>query len=483
LADRLIYQIYPRSFRDSGGDGIGDLVGIRQRLDYVRSLGVTTLWLSPFYPSPRADGGYDITDHTAVDPVYGTLADFDSLVGECHRRGLEIIVDLVLCHTSIEHRWFRVYPDRYVWSECGPPNNWVAAFGGSAWTRDVPTGRWYLHSFYPEQPDLNWRNPVVEGAMHDVARFWLRRGVDGFRLDALTALVKDEALRDDPPAMKPFPLPLHPQRQALELRHSRNSPDLPAFLGRLRTVVGEALLVGEVGLPTADLDPYLEHLDLAFAFETFHARFDADVLRASIEAAAALGSGRGAVAWVLSNHDYSRLASRAGAKLARAAALLLLTLPGAAVVYQGDELGLEDGREGAAPGDRAGRDPYRTPIPWEPGPGRGFTSGRPWLPLPDGTVASVAEQESDPTSMLHFYRELVRLRSRLGHEFAFLRSEPGVLAYRRGPLVVSVNLTPSPKIAPNGGTVTMSTHLDGQPGLLEPYAGTVTNIRPEVCAR
>src|SRR5437773_9658155 len=202
--DAVVYQIYPRSFQDSDGDGIGDLRGIAQRLDHLSYLGVDALWLSPIYPSPLADFGYDVSDYTDVDPVFGTLADLDELIGEAHRRGLRLLLDLVLSHTSIEHPWFREHPDWYIWSPVdGPPNNWTAAFGGPAWSRDEKTGRWYLHTFYPEQPDLDWRNPEVVAAMQEVMRFWLDRGVDGFRVDALNVVVKDEQLRDDPPATAP----------------------------------------------------------------------------------------------------------------------------------------------------------------------------------------------------------------------------------------------------------------------------------------
>ena len=254
--EAVVYQIYPRSFQDSDGDGVGDLPGITQRLDHLVYLGVDALWLSPIYPSPLADFGYDVSDYTGIDPQFGTLDDFDELVAAAHERGLRVLLDLVACHTSIEHPWFREHPDRYIWSPVdGPPNNWVSAFGGPAWSRDDETGRWYLHSFYPEQPDLNWRNAEVVAAMQDVVRFWLGRGVDGFRLDAIDRLVKDEQLRDDPPASKPFPLPLHPDAAPLEMRYSGNRPEAIEVLRALREAAGDALLVGELFRPVGEYAP------------------------------------------------------------------------------------------------------------------------------------------------------------------------------------------------------------------------------------
>ena len=209
--DAVVYQVYPRSFQDTDGDGVGDLRGVIERLDHLAWLGVDALWLSPIYPSPLADGGYDVSDYDSVDPRLGSLGDFDALVEAAHARGIRVLLDLVASHTSIEHPWFREHPDRYVWAEGGPPNNWLAAFGGPAWSRDERTGRWYLHSFYPEQPDLDWRKPEVREAIGEVIALWRGRGVDGFRLDAAERLLKDPELRDDPPATEPFPLPLRPE--------------------------------------------------------------------------------------------------------------------------------------------------------------------------------------------------------------------------------------------------------------------------------
>jgi alpha-glucosidase len=406
----VVYQIYPRSFQDSDGDGVGDLAGIERRLDHLTWLGVDALWLSPIYPSPLADLGYDVADYTGVDPVYGSLERFDQLLAAAHERGLKLLMDLVPCHTSIEHAWFREHPDWYIWSgREGPANNWRASFGGIAWSPDpYERGRgWYLHSFYPEQPDLDWRNPEVVAAMQGVIRFWLDRGADGFRLDALDRLVKDADLRDDPPASAPFALPLDEEYARLDHLYSTNSPDITAALAAIREAAGDALLVGEVYLPAADVTPYLDYLDLAFAFELFHAPFERDRLDAAIDAAVALGTG---TAWVLSNHDFPRVATRWGREHVREAAELLLTLPGTAFVYQGEEIGMADGPGATPPIDRAGRDGARHPMQWDAG--GGFTSGTPWLPMVDPVERNVADQRDDPDSLLNLYRELIADRRR-----------------------------------------------------------------------
>jgi alpha-glucosidase len=358
--------------------------------------------------------GYDVADYEGVAPEYGTLDDFDRLLAAAHERGLRLLMDLVPCHTSIEHQWFREHPDWYIWSgREGPANNWVASFGGAAWSPD-PYERargWYLHSFYPEQPDLDWRNPEVVAAMQDVVRFWLERGVDGFRLDAIDRLVKDAELRDDPPASAPFALPLDEEYARLEHLYSANSPDIAHALGAIRAAAGDALLVGEVYLPAAQVTPYLEHLDLAFAFELFHAPWERERLDAAIEAARTeLGD---AAAWVLSNHDFPRLATRFGEERAREAADLLLGLPGTAFVYQGEEIGMADGSGATPPIDRAGRDGARHPMQWERGGGFTQPGVRPWLPMVDPEARNVADQREDPDSLLNHYRDLIARRGRL----------------------------------------------------------------------
>jgi alpha-glucosidase len=432
--DAVVYQIYPRSFQDSDGDGVGDLRGIRARLDHLELLGVDALWLSPIYPSPLADFGYDVADYTGVAPEYGTLDDFDELVAAAHERGLRVLLDLIPCHTSIENPWFREHPDWYIWSPVdGPPNNWVASFGGPAWSRDEESGRWYLHSFYPEQPDLDWRNPEVVAAFQDVVRFWLDRGVDGFRLDAIDKLIKDDQLRDDPPATGDFPLPLRPDAAKLERLYSGHRPETIDALRTIREAAGDAYLVGEVFQPTREYPPYLHVLDAVFAFELLFSPWNAERLRAAIEPAAELRR----VAWVLSNHDFDRLASRVGPKNVRAAARLLLTLPGAAFIYQGDEIGMPNGPGADPPRDRAGRDPMRHPMQWDATPNGGFTTGEPWLPSIDPQGRNVAAQREDPGSLLHLYRDLIARRKSLG-AFRLLPPRPGVLAYERGDEVIAI---------------------------------------------
>jgi alpha-glucosidase len=412
-----IYQVYPRSFQDSDGDGVGDLYGIETRLDHLVELGVDGLWLSPIHPSPLADFGYDISDFKAVDPVYGTLEDFDRLIAAADERGLRLLMDLVPCHTSIEHPWFREHSDWYIWAEGrdgGPPNNWRATFGGPAWSPDPDGGsRWYLHSFYPEQPDLDWRNPEVVAAFGEIVRFWLDRGVAGFRVDAIDRLIKDDQLRDDPPVSAPLALPLLEEYAQLEHLYSRNRPEIRAALASLREAAGDALLVGEVYLPAADSAPYLESLDATFAFELFHAPWDADALEAAIEAQLSLP---GTAAWALSNHDFPRLPDRYGEDAVRDAAKLVCSLPGIVFIYQGDEIGMRDGPGHRPPYDRAGRDAHRHPMQWDATANGGFTTGAPWLPLVDPAARNVADQRDDPDSLLALYRDLLGWRRHVRDE-------------------------------------------------------------------
>jgi glycosidase len=463
----VIYQIYPRSFQDSDSDGIGDLQGIERRLDHLAWLGVDALWLSPIYPSPMYDMGYDVADYKGVDPLFGTLEDFDRLVASARERGLRVVLDVVPCHTSIEHPWFSEHRDWYIWRD--EPNNWLSAFGGSAWSgRD---GRFYLHSFYPEQPDLDWRNPEVVAAMQDALRFWVERGAAGYRVDAIDRLLKDPELRDDPPATEAFGLPLSDAEAKLALTNSRNAPDTPEALGRIREAVDGHVLVGEVYLPSARWQPYLEHLDAAFAFELLHSAWDAEKLRAAIEAT----TRRPGAAWVLSNHDFGRLVTRFGPENARSAAMLLLTLPGPAFLYQGDEIGLADGPGGERVYDRAGRDRFRHPMQWDGSPSGGFTTGDAWLPPVDPERTNVEAQRDDPGSMLSLVRDLLATRRVLGDGIELLDAAPGVLAYRRGEHVIAVNTTPEERPAPASGDVVLETRPGALgAGTLAPSSAAIT---------
>lgn len=453
--DPVVYQVYPRSFQDSDDDGEGDLRGVLARLDHIRDLGADALWLSPIYPSPFADGGYDVAAYTDVDPRFGTLADLDALVDGAHARGLAVLLDIVPCHSSIAHPWFRDHPERYVWSPVdGPPNNWRATFGGPAWSPD-PDGRgWYLHSFYPEQPDLDWRNPDVRGAFADVLAFWRARGVDGFRLDAIDRLLKDAQLRDDPPAVTRPPLPERPEAAALEPRFSRDQPAVGEALAALRAGAADAWMVGEAYVPSDRLRPYLEHLDACFCFELLHACWEPGALRAAIERAPAR------CAWVLSNHDFPRLPDRVGRRHARAAALLLLSLPGPVFVYQGDELGMTDGPGRVPPDDRSGRDPHRHPMAWEPDPrpNGGFSDGTPWLPVVVPEGGTVAEQATRDDSTLALYRALIAMRRELRGAVEVLDADPELVVLRRGDHVVALNAGTRPAAPPAVGEVLLHTH-------------------------
>jgi alpha-glucosidase len=405
--------------------------------------------MSPIYPSPLADFGYDVSDYTGVDLVYGALENFDRLVAEAGERGLRVLMDIVPCHTSIEHPWFREHPDWYIWADA--PNNWASAFGGSAWSeRD---GRLYLHSFYPEQPDLDWRNPEVVAAMQDVMRFWLDRGASGYRVDAIDRLLKDPELRDDPPANEPYGLPLREDQAHLALTNSRNAPDMGEALAKIREACGDAFLVGEVYLPSAKWQPYLEHFDAVFGFELLFSPWEAEPLRRAIEAT----TRQPGAAWAMSNHDFGRLTTRFGAENARAAAMLLLTLPGTAFLYQGDEIGQGDGPPGESRFDRAGRDRFRHPMQWDGSPNGGFTIGEPWLPSVDPAERNVEAQRDDPRSMLALVRELIVLRRQLGDGFELLDAPDGVVAFRRGEHMVAVNTRSEPLDAPLRGEPRLET--------------------------
>ena len=479
----VVYQVYPRSFQDSDGDGVGDLRGIEARLDYLAELGIDALWLSPIYPSPMADFGYDVANYCDIDPRFGTLADFDGLLAAAHERNLRVILDFVPNHSSSQHPWFidsksartSGKRDWYIWREPapggGPPNNWVSDFGGSAWEWDEATGQYYLHAFLKEQPDLNWRNPAVQQAMYDVLRFWFARGVDGFRIDVLWHLVKAEGLPDNPPNAA-YRADMGEMHCVLQL-HSTDQPEVHAIAGEMRRIAdgfGERVLIGEIYLPVERLMHYYgvgtPGVHLPFNFQLVDAPWDARGLSAMIAAyEAALPTG-GWPNWVLGNHDRPRVADRLGEAQARVAAMLLFTLRGTPTLYYGDELGLgrveippalvQDPRELREPGLGLGRDPVRTPMPWDETVNAGFTTGVPWLPLsPDWVERNVASQTRAPGSMLALHRSLLALRrSRAAlsvGDFALLDvgGSGGVLAYERrhdgDRLLVALNLGRAPQ--------------------------------------
>jgi len=476
-SDAVGYEVYLRSFADSDGDGIGDLPGLTSRLDHLADLGVDLVWVTPFYPSPMADFGYDVADHVDVDPRFGTLADLDRLVDGLHRRGMRLLIDLVPNHTSDQHPWFRSAlegrdspdRDRYLWCDPapggGPPNNWLSHFGGPAWTFDETSGQWYCHLFLPEQPDLNWANPQVQEDFEGILGFWLDRGVDGFRIDVAHSLVKHPSFADDPVLVELAP-GADPAEAFRSLRHDHDL-DQPGVLDVYRrwhelTRPYDAVLLGEVYLDDpAAVGAYVADgvLDLSFFFPVLHTTWDPGVLTDVVEAT--LAHGRGRFCWVHSSHDDRRAPSRfGGGDVGRQRALAFLAftafLPGPLFLYQGDELGLEDGvvDPGALadpvsvrnPGAVSGRDPVRTPMPWTPGaPNLGFSSGTPWLPLGSNHTAeiSVGAQRDDPGSTLHAVRRLLRQRRErqpLGASVEWVDDAPdGVLAYRRGDLLAILN--------------------------------------------
>jgi alpha-glucosidase len=440
----IVYQIYPRSFADSDGDGIGDLRGIIARLDYLNdgtreSLGVDAIWISPFYPSPMADFGYDVSDYTDVDELFGTLADFDKLLEDAHRRDIKVIIDWVPNHTSHRHPWFvesrssrqSGKRDWYVWRDPapdgGPPNNWKSTFGGGgvpAWTYEEATTQYYLHSFLPQQPDLNWENPEVEAAMRDVLRFWLDRGVDGFRIDVVHKLGKDPDLGDNPLEV------VEPIAGYGGRRHDQDWLQVHERLKSIRKMADDyenKALIGEVYiLDQLRLVQYInsgDQLHLVHNFVFLHLPWDASAFRDTVDAFESLASEAAWPAWFLNNHDHSRVGTRfdeggQGRARSRVAAMLLFTLRGTPFIYQGEEFGLRDTLLPAGSVvDVDGRDPVRTPFPWEPpstaGSGAGFTTGEPWLPLTDEAERlNAATQSSDPGSLLSLYRKLIWYRRR-----------------------------------------------------------------------
>jgi len=442
----VVYQIYPRSFKDTTGNGVGNLQGVIEKLDYLNdgtmaSLGVDAIWLSPIYPSPMADFGYDVSDYCDVDPLFGDLATFDRLVAEAHQRGIKVVIDYVPNHTSDRHPWFvesrasRDNPKRdwYIWRDPrpdgSPPNNWGSFFGGPAWTFDETTGQYYLQQFVKEQPELNWRNPAVRAAMMDVLRFWLERGVDGFRMDVVGLLIKDAALRDNPPNPDAPPnLPpndlfnrqLHVYNQDQDEVH-----EIVRDFRRLLDEYGERCGIGELWFELPRWVKYYgEHgdgLHLPFNFRLMWQPWQAQSMRRSVDELEAVLPGFAWPNYVLGSHDFGRLATRFGGQAqARLAGMMLLTLRGTPTLYYGDELGLENGvippdkiqdPQGRNLGAERTRDVTRTPMQWDAGPNAGFSAVEPWLPVSaDYATRNVAVQSADPISILNLYRRLLWYR-------------------------------------------------------------------------
>ncbi|HEU4470041.1 MAG TPA: alpha-amylase family glycosyl hydrolase [Flavisolibacter sp.] len=509
----IIYQVYPRSFQDSNGDGIGDLQGIIQRLDHLQWLGVTAIWISPIYPSPMADFGYDISDYRGIHPLFGTMEDFDRLLSAVHEKGMKLILDLVPNHTSDRHPWFlearssRTNPKRqwYIWQDGkpdgSPPNNWLSVFGGPAWEWDEETGQYYYHAFLKEQPDLNWRNPEVQQAMLDVMKFWLEKGVDGFRVDVMWHMIKDAQLRDNPD--NPAYLQHMADYEKLLPVYSTDQPEVHEIVRQMRTVLdgyNERMMIGEIYLPVRKLASYYgrdnDEAHLPFNFILLSLPWDAKKIAVAIDEYEGVLPAGGWPNWVLGNHDQPRVTSRVGLQQARVAAMLLLTLRGTPTIYYGDELGMQDvpippeeiqDPQGLnMPDKNLSRDPGRTPMQWDDSDGAGFSAVKPWLRL-DARYKklNVARQQSDPDSMLNLYRRLITLRQRepsltIG-AYQPVYSDQQVLAYRRqapqsAAFLILLNLSHRPsytrlekeKLA---GTIVLSTSPEREG---EQVAGTIT---------
>ncbi|GAB3826281.1 glycoside hydrolase family 13 protein [Dactylosporangium cerinum] len=488
-----IYEIYVRSFADGNGDGEGDLIGLRERLPYLKDLGVDAIWLTPFFRSPMVDGGYDVADYRDVDPMFGTLADFDAMLAAAHALDIRVIVDIVPNHTSSQHAWFAealasesgsLARDRYIFrpSSDEPPNDWESIFGGRAWTR-TPDGEWYLHLFDPAQPDLNWDNADVRAEFESVLRFWLDRGVDGFRVDVAHGMVKEAGL----------PSVGHPQQIGLLGREPLPYFDQDgvheiyrAWRKILDSYPGDRMAVAEAWASTPlRLARYVaaDELHQAFNFDFLAAPWSAAELRATVDACIEAADSVGApTTWVLSNHDKARHVTRFGSSsVARAAALLMLALPGAVYLYQGEELGLpevldlpDDARQDPvwhrSGGTDPGRDGCRVPLPWTAdAPAYGFSAtGRSWLPQPDWSALAVSAQLGVPASFLELYREALRLRRTFTGPLTWHPSPADVLDFQRADLRCVVNLSAAAVAVPAGEVLLSSVDLAG--GLLPPDA-------------
>lgn len=498
----IVYQIYPRSFKDSNGDGIGDLNGIIEKLDYIKDLGIKVVWISPIFPSPMADFGYDVSDYTGIHPLFGTMEDFDNLLNEIHKRGLKLLLDFVPNHSSNEHPWFvesrksKDNPKRdwYIWKDPkpdgSPPNNWLSVFGGSGWEYDEKTHQYYYHGFLKEQPDLNWRNPEVQKAMFDAMRFWLDKGVDGFRVDVMWHMIKDDKFRDNPPNPD-YTQNISPYDKVIPA-YSTDQPEVHDIVRKMREVTDEydeRLLIGEIYLPIHRLVTYYgedsKGAHLPFNFQLILLPWDARKIEAAINEYEGSLPPEGWPNWVLGNHDNSRIATRLGNEQAKVAAMLLLTLRGTPTIYYGDEIGMQDvpiaphqvqdPQEKNIPGIGLGRDPERTPMQWDHSQNAGFTEAEPWLPLMENyEQINVKKQWEDKESMLNFYRKLIQLRQsepalKTG-EYIPVFTEGNLLAYRRekgNEFLIALNLGSSPEVFNPGisewrGKVKISTHPESE---------------------
>ena len=515
--DGVIYQVYPRSFQDSNGDGVGDLRGIINRLDYLQWLGIDAIWLTPITVSPDADLGYDVADYCDVQPAFGDLKTADELIAQATQRGMKVVLDIVPNHSSDRHPWFiyarssrtATHRDWYVWADARPdgslPNNWLSAFGGPAWTFDRKTGQYYLHNFLPEQPDLNWWNPDVRDAFDEIYRFWFDRGVAGFRIDVAHGIVKDRELRDNPPPTADDPPSIHLLGQRPVYNTER--PEVHEVLRRWRALADTydppRILLGETYvLDVRSISRFYgqgDELQLAFNFTYVHAPFQARALARLVDESERIIGVRNWPVWTVSNHDLSRVMTRwAGGdeRKVRCALLSLLTLRGTPVLYYGDEIGMPDTPISKdelqdALGKRhwpqpRGRDPERTPMPWRNADGAGFTDPgvRPWLPIGEAK-RNVEDQRRDPGSTLHFVRDLIAIRRQLpdlhAGTYRELPAPEGAWVSQRGSgTTVALNLSDQPvELREVRGRLVIGTarsrdgeRLDGRLSL-EPWEGAV----------
>jgi len=503
----VVYQIAPMSFQDSDGDGKGDLRGLIDRLPYLEWLGIDAVWLCPIYPSPMLDFGYDISDYCDVDPLFGTLGIFDELMTKLHARGIRLLLDFVPNHSSAQHPWFvescasraSKKRDWYVWADPGrdggPPNNWLSRFGGSAWQWHEGSGQYYYHAFLCEQPDLNWRNRAVRDAMADIIRFWLSRGVDGFRVDASAVLIEDELLRDDPPDPE-FDPKTTPPPQRLARRFTDDRPECMGCLEELRAVIDEfpdRVLAGEVQGKVDRIGHFYGndrprfHLPLNFAL--LDCEWSALAVQATIDGYLNAIPAHAWPDWVVGGHDKPRIAGKIGQAQARILAMLLLTLKGTPFFFAGDEIGMpgvhipktavQDVFEKLVPGYGLNRDPERSPMRWDGTPKGGFTSGKPWLCMGDDIVErNVLRQQKDTRSLLSLYRSLIALRKQepalRSGDYLPLRACNDVLLFKRltaaETLLIALNFSSEPRRldVEKPARVLISTHLDRAAAKLRP---------------